>query len=475
MTQSEQKVPNARAWVEPIVPAVEEKRPHNVQQILRADAVPPAETLLHASEYDLGTAPIDSSRYYSLEFHRREVSGMWGRTWQMATWSHDIPNPGDIAVYEIVDRSVIVVRQRDMSLKAFVNSCLHRGRELCSENTHRSHLRCPYHGFTWGLNGDLMYVPARWDFPQVKPEEFGLPKVRVDEWNGFIFVNFDKDAPSLREYMGGMFAQWGGDSPKGAWDFKSKYKAAHLYREINCNWKVCMEGFIESLHVVASHPQAAAMFPESSCQYDVYPDEPHFSRFHSPFGIASSTFHQAPSQQEVLSSFAATMLPEIVGTEACTLKQGETARQAIVRLSREIFSKKLNMDLSHMPDAELIDGTEYFLFPNIMPWPSILTPLFYRFRPRGNDPDWCIWETMLFLPFVGERPPSCEVTVVEPGKNFQDYGKMGPFDLVLQQDADQLPLVQKGLKAGATQKVTLAKYQEARIRHFHQTLDTYLR
>ena len=70
--------------------------------------------------------------------------------------------------------------------------------------------------------------------------------------------------------------------------------------------------------------------------------------------------------------------------------------------------------------------------------------------------------------------PSCEITVVARDKGFEDYGKMGALDLILQQDAEQLPLVQRGLKAGATQKVLLAKYQEVRIRHYHQTIDDYI-
>lgn len=461
-------------WREPVPFPRELERPVDVQQILRSDTVPPAETLLHASDYDLGTEPLDASRYYSREFHDKEVASVWSKAWQCAAWSHDIPRPGDISVYDIVDRSVILVRQRDMSVKAFVNSCLHRGRKLCDQAVRRNQLRCPYHGFTWGLDGALTWVPAEWDFPQIEPAAFGLPEVRVDEWNGFFFVNFDADAPPLKEYMGAMYDQWGGENPKGAWDFSSKYKAVHLYREMNCNWKVGMEGFIEALHVWASHPQIAQMNPESSCQYDVYADEPHFSRFHALMGLPSHNFRVQPTDQEVVDTFTASYVPEHNGTEFGKLREGETARQAFARISKDVFSKRLNMDVSGLADAELIDGTEYLLFPNILPWPSIVVPLFYRFRPKGNDPDWCIWETMLFMPFEGERPPSCEITYVEQGKSFEDYGKMGALDKILQQDAEQLPLVQQGLKASATQKVELARYQEARIRHYHQTIDSYI-
>ena len=464
-------------WAEPDLPPVETQRPHDWQEVLRRDSVAPAPTLLESSNYDLGTESLDSERYFSQEFHDLEVKKLWTKVWQYAAWSFDIPNPGDVSVYRIVDRSVLIVRQPDMSLKAFINSCLHRRREICESDTHRAQLRCPYHGFTWSLEGDLKWVPSQWDFTHVKAEEYSLPQVRVEEWNGFIFINFDENAPSLIEYMGGMYEQWGGEHPESVgrgWDFKSKYKAVHLQKIIKCNWKVCMEGFIESLHVLASHPQISAMVPESSCGYDVWPNEPHFSRFHSITGMASTTLREPPSEQEILDAFTGSYLPEHQDTDFGQLREGETARIAFGRLARDAFKKRYDVDVEGISEAELIDGTEYLLFPNFVPWPSILNPIVYRFRPLNNDPDWCIWETMLFLPFDGERPPSCEITNVGEDESFEDYGLMGALDLILQQDAVQLPLVQSGLKAGAPGKVLLAQYQEARIRHYNQTIDSYL-
>ncbi|HEY3654703.1 MAG TPA: aromatic ring-hydroxylating dioxygenase subunit alpha [Steroidobacteraceae bacterium] len=472
MTQSTEK--QSQDWIDPVVPPKELSRPYDVQAVLRKDTVAPAATLLEASDYDLGTAPVDVDRYISKKFHDLEVEKVWSRTWQYACWSYDVPKPGDVAVYRIASQSVIVVRQRDLSLKAFFNTCLHRGRELCQSDTWRNQLRCPYHGFTWSLAGDLAWVPSQWDFPQVTPDNFKLPQVRVDEWNGFVFVNFDAAAPSLQEYMGAMYSQWGGDQPKGSWDFKSKYKAVHLERVINCNWKVCMEAFMESLHVASSHPQMTPTVPESSAQYDVYPNEPHFSRFHTITGMPSSVLHKVPSPQDSVDALTGSYLPEYHKTEFGKIREGESTRLTFGRLSRQIFKDRLGMDVSNLSEAELIDGTEYFLFPNFLPWPSVLNPLVYRFRPAGNDPDWSIWETMLFLPFEGERPPSCEVIHMKEGESFEDYKKMGALDRILQQDAVQLPLVQAGLKGSATRKVTLARYQEARLRHYNQTLDDYI-
>ena len=463
----------AKGW-NVALPPEELERPYDVQEIFRHDTVPPAATLLTRSDYDLGTEPLDVERYYTREFHDREVAKLWPKVWQYAVWTYDIPNPGDVHVYRIVDQSVLIIRQPDMSVKAFINSCLHRGSELCKSDTHRKALRCPYHGFTWSLEGELKWVPSRWDFPQVDAADFHLPEVRVEEWNGFLFINFDNDAPSLRDYMGAMYDQWGGDAPQGAWDFKSKYKAVHLVKKINCNWKVAMDGFLESLHVLATHPQITNMHPDSSSQYDVYPDEPHFSRYHAVLGLPSRMIPNIPEDQEILDAFTASYLPEHRDTEYGKLREGETARLAFGRMARDAYQKRLGVDVSNLPEAELIDGTQYLLVPNFAPWPSLLNPLVYRFRPLGNDPDWSIWETIFFLPFEGDRPPSCEIIEVGPEESFLDYNAMGALDTLLQQDAEQLPLVQRGLKASKSRKLTLSKYQEARIRHYNQTIDDYL-
>jgi len=196
---------NQASFDEPAAPPVELERPVLNETILRGDSIPPSPTLLISPENRLGTAPLDARRYYSPEFFDLEMKKMWPRVWQYAAWSYDIPNVGDVAVYRGPGRSVLVVRQRDNSIKAFANSCLHRGRELCTEEVqHRDELKCPYHGFTWAIDGSLKWVPCQWDFPQVKPETHKLAEVRSEQWNGFVFINFDNTAPSLRDYMGKM-------------------------------------------------------------------------------------------------------------------------------------------------------------------------------------------------------------------------------------------------------------------------------
>src|SRR3546814_4044610 len=98
-----------------------------------------------------------------------------------------------------------------------------------------------------------------------------------------------------------------------------------------------------------------------------------------------------PTEQETLDAFTSMYLPEVFGTEEGDLAPGETARQALARISRAVYRERMGLDASATPEAELIDGTEYMVFPNFIVWPSYSNPLVYRFRP-GPDQDSRIWE-----------------------------------------------------------------------------------
>ena len=445
----------------------EEKRPElNVQDVLRLDTVPPPKTLLESSNYTLGTDSIEASRYFSQEFADLEARHLWPKVWQFACWEHDIPNAGDISVYRILDRSVLIVRQRDMSIKAFVNACLHRGRELCSQDAHKAELRCPYHGYTWALEGHLKWTPSKWDFPQVDEKAFSLPQIKVDVWNGFVFVNFDDEAPPLKKHLGKIVEQW------EAWDFSSRYKSVHVEKRIKCNWKAGQDAFIEAFHTFSTHSQGVGAVPDDCAQHDVYPDDPHVSRFHVVMGFPSPRIDPAPLPEETFDILCSRFLPEAVGTEAGKMKEGETPRSATARIARVAYANR-GVNVDDLSDAELLDPVSYFVFPNFMPWPHIAYPLVYRFRP-DSDPDYCIWETMLFQTFSGERPPSGPHYKLDLEDRLDSIEELGALGLVLQQDAEQLPLVQSGMKNLASGQLVLSEYQEVRIRHFHRTLEYYL-
>ena len=133
----------------------------------------------------------------------------------------------------------------------------------------------------------------------------------------------------------------------------------------------------------------------------------------------------------------------------------------------------MGLDVSAMPNSELLDGTEYLIFPHFLVWPSTSNPLVYRFRP-GETPDTCLWETFIFLPFEGEMPPPGPVIKLDVGEPMRDIPELGYVGPILQQDCNNLEFIQNGMKASGTGVLQVARYQEGRIRHYHETIDRYL-
>lgn len=115
-------------------------------------------------------------RYTSRAFHELEVEKVWKRVWQMACREEDVPEVGDPVVYEVANLSILVIRSAPDTVKAYHNVCLHRGRILRERDGNCQQIRCPFHGFTWSLDGELTTIPADWDFPHVDKAKFGLPE-----------------------------------------------------------------------------------------------------------------------------------------------------------------------------------------------------------------------------------------------------------------------------------------------------------
>src|SRR6266508_4600792 len=147
-------------------------------------------------EPDLGTELIPKDRYLSAEFMRREWERLWTRVWNLAGPTSDLEKVGDYFVFELGPESILVIRSEPDRIRAFYNVCQHRGRRIREPGCgHASELQCPYHLWTYGLDGTVSWVPDADDFPQGDPTgRLGLAEVRCETWNGWVFVNMDADA-----------------------------------------------------------------------------------------------------------------------------------------------------------------------------------------------------------------------------------------------------------------------------------------
>ena len=175
--------------------------------------------------------------------------------------------------------SFLIVRTDVDEIKCYRNACLHRARRL--RDTHgkgAKNLRCLFHGWNWNLDGSLKEIPCQWDFPSVDMAEYHLPETAVGVWQGFVFINPDRDAEPLEDFLEGLADHFTG------LPFDRKYKAAHVAKVLRCNWKVCQEAFMEAYHVIATHPTLMLDLGDANSRYDVYKN---FSRAISPHGVES--------------------------------------------------------------------------------------------------------------------------------------------------------------------------------------------
>jgi hypothetical protein len=176
------------------------------------------------------------------------------------------------------------------------------------------------------------------------------------------------------------------------------------------------------------------------------------------------------SDEEILKAMFLTNDAEV------TVAEGSSARHVLADQMRASLAERTGRDYSLVSDAEVLDGIEYFLFPNFMPWAGYLTPLVYRFRPHGNDPDSCVVDIMLLepLPEGSDRPAPAPTHHLAPDETFVDAPELGYLGRILNQDGSTFGRIQRGLHASVRPTITVSRYQESRIRHFHATLDRYL-
>ena len=167
---------------------------------MRASRSPIPAALRESTQSSLGSDPIEVSRYLSREWHELEKQYLWPRVWQAVCRETEVSQAGDFFSHDIAGTNVLLVRGDDEQLRAFPNACLHRGRQLKAGAGNSRELKCPYHGFSWRLDGEFSGAPCMWDFPHINEAEFGLPSLQVDTWGGWVFVNQWREAPPLREY-----------------------------------------------------------------------------------------------------------------------------------------------------------------------------------------------------------------------------------------------------------------------------------
>jgi nitrite reductase/ring-hydroxylating ferredoxin subunit len=443
----------------------------STQDIIARDKVAAPSWVRSESYKYLGDEDISIDRYIDPEYARKEFENLWTRTWQFACREENIPEVGDYYVYDIGRHSFIVTRVEKNVVRAYYNACLHRSTKLRASGTDgcTHEFKCPFHGWSWNLDGTINEIVCDWDFAHVDREKFSLPEARVEILGGFVFINMDKNAPTLAEYLGPEFMKH-----ITAWKLEDRYIHSHVKKTLPANWKLSMEAFMEAYHVLNTHPQVAISNADANSQYDFYGE--HVNRFISTLGVLSPHLKGQYTEQDILDQFTIGDASMLGGADR-KLGAGETARQRMADIMRDMFEKGTNSDLSGVSDSELLDCFSYTVFPNTFLFAGISLPMVYRFLPHPTDHRKTLFELFFLrpVPVDGNRPDPAEPVQLREDQSFTEAEGVDPgFGDIMDQDTENLLLQQQGCEATAKPGITLGSYQEIRVRHFERAVSRYV-
>ncbi|WP_022673847.1 aromatic ring-hydroxylating oxygenase subunit alpha [Novosphingopyxis baekryungensis] len=452
------------------------------------------ERVISASDMDdekLVTYPTEP--FFSRDYLENEKKRLWPRIWQMVEREEDLPDPGDWMTYNVADESVIILRKDDGSLKAFHNVCPHRGRQLVSvpdmmpgkihdvRGNNRKSFICGFHGWSFDSDGNNTYILDQQDWhDKLTPEMTCLSEVQVDSWGGFIYINMDKDAVPLKDWMG-----FAGDVLEAHELSKMRYKWRQ-WAIYDCNWKVAIEAFLEPYHVAGTHTQLLEFGDyyayskqfglHSVSGYDVRDqDAGETSGGTTRSGKSGldpriSTYQLIKTNYETVNYSASTeTLVAAASRLEEELPEGTSSADVIAHWikSAKADDAKRGVIWPDIPaDIQKESGLAWGLFPNQNILHGATFALCYRVRPYGDDPNKCIFESYALERFPEGEAPETEWVHADPtGEN---------WGLVLQQDFDNMQYVHKGMKSSGFRGPLPNPHQEQKVINLHRNLADFM-
>jgi Rieske 2Fe-2S family protein len=203
--------------------------------------------------------------YTDPDIFAAEQAAVFESLWFCAVRSTDLAAPGDFRTVQVGRENVLVTRSRDGVPRAFLNVCRHRGARVCTEEqgSVRRAFQCPYHAWTYGLDGHLIAAPNLTSMPDVDRVGFGLRPVHLREWLGYVWLNLAEQPPSFTDSVVGAVTE-----RLGSPDAIDNYRVAELAvgrrirYDVAANWKLIVENFMECYHCATIHPELTEVLPE---------------------------------------------------------------------------------------------------------------------------------------------------------------------------------------------------------------------
>jgi choline monooxygenase len=180
----------------------------------------------------------------------QERARVFASAWQYAGHSGELAEPGSYLTLQVGDVPLVVIRDREGTLRAFVNVCRHRGAEVVTGRGSCTTLQCHYHAWTYGLDGKLRAAPRSEADPGFDRDKLGLKPAQVDSWGPLIFVTADASAPPLAETLGEL----PGIVRRAGLDLETLQFHQRVSFSLGANWKIAVENYLECYHCAVAHP-----------------------------------------------------------------------------------------------------------------------------------------------------------------------------------------------------------------------------
>ena len=355
--------------------------------------------------------PVPAGRYTDPTFAALERDEVFGRSWLFVAHDDELPSPGDYVLVRQLGQPVFLVRGHDGDVRAFYNTCQHRGGPLVSEPSGNCGRRlvCGYHSWTYDLDGALVGVPDREDFADLDPACHSLREIRCESWGSFVFVNLDPTCEPLRDALGAvgtdLEAQLGPGPDVGPVRLVDRRSI-----EVQGNWKLTVDANIETYHVNTVHRESAA-----------------------------------------------TLLDQ-AATGIFLLARGHS-RMLIHNRSGE----PLPIALPQFPGASPLAGVgiySYHLFPNTSIVFGGSPTLAFLISSWPRTPSTSLYDVHFLAATPPDDPEHRDLLNLLVEANWS----------VLMEDLGNLPSIQRSVSGGGLAAMTLS-YQERRIYHQHEELD----
>jgi Rieske 2Fe-2S family protein len=208
---------------------------------------------------------LPGSTYVDEAVFRAEQERIFEQMWFCAIRSADLDKAGAWRTVQVGRESVLISRTRKGAIRAFYNICRHRGVKLCMEEQGEAarNFQCPYHAWTYDFEGKLIAAPNLTKMPDIDRDEYGLVKVHVREYLGYVWVCPADEPPSFEEeVMGAIEERLGDVHAIDGYDVANLSLGRRIRYDVKANWKLIIENFMECYHCATIHPELTEVLPE---------------------------------------------------------------------------------------------------------------------------------------------------------------------------------------------------------------------